>query len=194
MRFAHQISITSKTAAGKTSLVRELRKLLPGDSYRWVSGGSIMRERAAQFGMSIEEFAAHNRLHPEEGHDKWLDGHIATLAEEDGMVCDGRLVHFFMPGAFKVWIECDLATRAGRRHKDESHKEYWRVEREIEKRDQDDEERYTKLYPGCIWQPQQFDLVLDSRSCFPDMLARRLVREHADWLKCNVYEIQPATR
>jgi cytidylate kinase len=183
MFFSRQISITSLTAAGKTTLVRELRKLLGEEPYRWISAGGLMRERAEAHGMTMEEFARHMKLHPEEGHDQWLDGRIAELAGEDGMVSDGRLVHYFMPGAFKVWVECGFETRATRRHRQNPDKPFWQVVREVGDRDHDDEERYRKLYPGCIWKPQQFDLVLDSEHAAPHLLAARLVREHGRWLE-----------
>lgn len=183
--FEHQISITSQTGVGSTSLFKALKVKLEGQPYLWVSGGSLMRERAEQcgFGKDINAFTRHVLEHPEEGHDEWLDRRIAELAQNDWMICESRLSHFFMPEAFKVLLECDSTIRAERRQKDESDKTVEQVLRGIEERDENDKARYTTLYPGCIWEKDQYDLVLSTELLFPQEVAELLLREHARWVK-----------
>lgn len=179
--FRNQISITSKTAVGKTTLLRELKKKLDNLPYRWVSGGALMRARAASLGMTIEEFAVHNHLHPEEGHDRWCDDTIAHFAEHDWVICEGRLPHFFMPRAFKVLLVCNPHTRAARRQGDNSEKPLWQVLRDIEERDRNDAKRYEKLYPECLWPEENFDLVIETDKLSIDGEVELLLGEHRKW-------------
>lgn len=183
MKFEHQISITSLTGAGSSSLVSALGKRLHDQPYRWISGGGLMRERASQLGMSIDEFARYNRKHPEEGHDQWCDESIARMAQSDWMICESRLSHYFMPKAFKVVLECSLGTRARRRQKDQPDRSVADVMQKINERDKNDRMRYELLYPGCMWDVKQFDLLLSSESASPDQLAGYLIEEHDKWVR-----------
>ncbi len=181
--FEHQISITSETGAGKSSLFKALKNKLVDSRYRWVSGGGLFRGKANELGMTVEQFAEYNRLHPEKGYDKWVDGTITKMAESDWMICESRLSHFFMPGAFKVLLKCDINTRAERRQKDFPGKSLEEIRQAIEERDKNDNARYAKLYPGCLWEKEKFDLVLSTEVMSSEVLAGQLVSEYELWQK-----------
>lgn len=183
MKFEHQISITSQTGVGSSSLLKVLREKLGNQPYRFVSGGSLMRERAKSLGMTIDEFALYNREHPEEGHDLWCDQMIAHMAESDWMICESRLSHHFMPGAFKVLLECSIGIRARRRHADQPDRAFQEVLSEMKERDKNDNLRYELLYPGCIWSPKKFDLRLNTEGTLPSKLADYLLEEHEKWVR-----------
>lgn len=192
MRFLHQIAITSETGVGSSSLLKALQKMLEDQPYRWVSGGSLMRQKAAELDMSIERFAEYNRLHPEEGHDHWCDSTIQKMAEEDWLICESRLAHFFLPHALKVLLTCPLGVRAFRRARD-LHKPLHEVVRAIVDRDRNDRERYAVLYPGCLWKHSQFDLVLDTDlHGTPDQIAERLLRIHSTLVDVSTSRIAVA--
>lgn len=179
--FKHQISITSHSGVGSSSLLKALKIKLADTHYRWSSGGELFRKRGYELGMTVEEFAEYNRLHPEEGHDKWIDDTTIKMAEEDWLVYESRLSHFFMPYAFKVLLECSIDTRVGRRQKDFPHMTHAKVKKLIEERDKNDNVRYEKLYPGCIWKKDKYDLVLSTEIMSPQELADLLINEYKKW-------------
>lgn len=189
MAFEHQISITSLTGAGSSSLLTALKSRLRGEPYRWFSGGQLFRELAAKCGMTVEQFTAYCRDHPEGDHDRKLDNQIRDHAKADYMVCEGRLPHFFMPYAYKVILICTLGTRAVRRHRDRPESTLRQVLEEIKLRDRNDRERYALIYPGCIWRPSQFDLIISSDDVenggcgTPNVLADLLVQSHENWMR-----------
>lgn len=181
--FSNQFSITSQTAAGKTTCLKGLREKLEGTApYRWVSGGALMRAKAESLGMTIEEFATFNREHPEEGYDRWLDQTIAVLGQHNWVVCESRLSHVFMPSAFKVLLKCEPMERARRRAKDNDGD----VDKALQKilgRDRDDNERYERLYPGCLWPDSDFDLVIDTtHRSDPCQSVNEILESHRSWL------------
>lgn len=179
----HQISLTSQSGAGSSSTMNALKQLLTAPAWRWMSGGDLMRKYAASKGMSIEELADRARRYPEERHDFWLDQMTQEEAATDWMVCEARLAHYNMPHAFHVYQYCDLETRALRRHRQNPDK-YPTVDvarRAIAERDQDDRERYTKLYEGCLWTLDRYDLVVDSTLLSTEEIALEIVAKHTEW-------------
>ncbi len=187
--FKYQISITSQTGVGKSSLFKVLKNKLVDSRYRWVSAGGLFRGKASELGMTVEQFAEYNRLHPEKGYDKWVDDTITKMAESDWMICESRLSHFFMPRAFKVLLKCDINTRAERRQKDFPDKSLEEICQAIEERDKNDNARYEKLYPGCLWEGEKFDLVLNTEVMSPEVLASQLVSEYELWQKRHKFSL-----
>ena len=191
MAFQNQISITSLTGTGSTSLFKVLQEKLKGEPYRWFSGGELFRARGAELGMSVGQFAAHCLEHPEEEHDRWVDETIQNHAQADWMICESRRAHFSMPHAFKVLLECHIVMRAMRRHRDQKHLSLLQVRREIEERDRNDIRRYASLYPGCLWESKRFDLIIDTAEGEPPQLAEILLSQHERWI-ARMSQLQPA--
>ncbi len=188
-KFSHQISITSQTAAGKTTTVDMLKKELP--QYEFLSVGQLMRglliDVSKKHGLkTIEEFAAFNLKHPEYGYDHWGDSIVHEITiHKNFLVGEGRLVHVFMPHAFHVLLECGLTMRMRRRFEDKVKKDpdikEGDVMMSIFNRDEDDTERYKKLYRGCIWEPSDYDMVVSTEFFTPSEVVSRILFEHSRW-------------
>jgi cytidylate kinase len=186
------ITLTHQTAAGGSSTKEALRKIL-GDVWRYVSSGAIMRQFADAKGMTIEEFAEYNCKHPEEEWDSKCDERVFVYGMEDEVFVEGHLPHPFVPRAFHVLQTCDVVVRTKRRYRDEVEraerenrqpKLWWSVFDEITKRDKDDVARYPLLYPGCMWSPNDFDLVIDSeKDGDSDTLARIILEKQKEWIE-----------
>jgi cytidylate kinase len=191
--FSQQISVTSKTGVGSSTLLKNLKGALGELPFRFVSGGAIMRAFAIQNGMTIEQFAAHNRAHPEEGWDEKCDQRIAAFAQHNFVVAESRLGHAFMPLAFHVLLECDIDVCAQRRYDDlvvkGKNPVLSEVKRDIEQRDDDDDSRYEILYPGCLWHRSDFDLVINTQRMSPPEIVEYVLSEHQKWCasKMKVY-------
>ncbi len=180
-KFPHQISITSKTGAGGTTLLNGLKAHYEKYPYRWVSGGSIMRAFGETRGMQIEEFTTYLRQNPDEGVDIKLDAMTAHFAEQDWVGCESRLSHVFMPGALKVLLVCPLPARAIRCHGRHPNLTVDEVRDKISQRDEDDEVRYSRLYPGCLWPESDFDLVIDTGGEPVEETLRRVIERYEVW-------------
>lgn len=164
---SHLFTITSLTAAGKSSLIDVMRKefSLRGIEMDFVSVGAIMRNYATKSGFSsIEAFSKYNRTHPEAGYDQKCDDFIRGIGEKNYQVIEGRLPHVFVPKGFHIFIDCPLDIRAERRWQGQNPDKLSldEIERLIEQRDKNDQARYETLYPGCSWSYGDFDLVIDS--------------------------------
>lgn len=143
----------------------------------------MMREESHRRAMSIETFAQYNREHPEEGIDKMLDQKNNTLGTHDYVIAEGRLVHIFFPGAFKVYLHCDLDIRALRRAKQIGNSDVSAVKREVQNRDNDDNERYRQLYgSGCLWTPEQYHCVVNSGELSSQDVFEVVLCAHLHWL------------
>lgn len=181
------ITITSETGVGSSSTIQSIKKELEDRKetvIRYVSGGGIMRAFARSKGMTIEQFAEHNLLYPEEGWDKKCDEAIAAYGRQNHTVIEGRLPHVFAPHGFHVLLECDAHIRAQRRH---GHPDYAAmtlqdVEHIILKRDADDRDRYDELYPGSLWLPGHYDLMLSTSIYQSVNIAKLILEGHAHWL------------
>lgn len=187
MKHWHQMSVTAETGVGSSTLLKGLADRFIGKlPYRFVSGGSIMRAKAAELNMTIEEFSAYNKLCPEEGHDVACDQTIARFAEHKHVICEGRLPHFFMPYACHVLLRCNPVVRAERRklQKGFEHLSVVQILEAILKRDADDNARYRAIYgPECIWRQEQFDVVVDSTELSKEVTLAQVVSGYEEWLQ-----------
>ena len=142
-----------------------------------------MRAKAIELGFSnIEAFATYNREHPEARHDVECDMMISKFAEHDYVICEGRLPHAFMPCAFHVLLVCDIEVRANRRQGDFPNLSKGATHTSILKRDDDDEARYGKLYPGTNWPQTDFDLVVDTAAHSKRGVSYLVLDGHCAWL------------
>lgn len=181
------ISITSETAVGSTTTVKLLVERLGAPSVRVLSGGDIMRAFAKERGMKIEDFAKYNREHPEEGWDKRCDDQIVLESQTGNLIVEGRLVHVFAKQSFHVLLTCPFDVRAERRYKDLKYKGYSlsEVREMVSGRDNNDRERYLKLYPGCDWPEEDFDLVVSTETNSPEVVVEKIISGHQSWSKAR---------
>lgn len=183
--YSHQKTITSLTGAGSSTAETRLKEVCTKLPFRFVSVGGIMRTLAEENGMSIEDFAKFNRKHPELGFDKQCDDRVTLFASQNYVIVEGRLPHVFAPRAFHILLKCDLDIRAKRRISQGTHGQA--VEDEVRKlikqRDDDDNARYRKMYPGCLWTEDKYDLVIDTSTTEPGDVVQRILTGHKEWLK-----------
>ncbi len=170
------ITITSDAGVGGTTTLEILKRKLEGLGTRqFVSAGLIMRAFAKEKGKTIEEFVTHAKNHPEEKWDEKVDQRIAELGRNSCVVAEGRLPHIFVPNALHVLLVCSLEVRAKRRHKDLQGSKLEEVTKLIQERDRVDRARYEALYPGSNWEPNKFDLVIDTGITNPEDVAEQIL-------------------
>lgn len=184
------ITITSLTAAGKTSLVEALKIKFESREIKmnFISAGGIMRDIAKESGFSsIEDFARHNRDHPEDNYDKKCDDRVREIGENDNQVIEGRLPHIFVSKGFHIILRCPLEVRAWRRYEYQNPDDLSiaDITQQIAERDDNDQERYKARYPGCIWGECDYDLIIDSAIMTVGEEVRAIVRGWKRWLARN---------
>jgi len=134
------ITVSGVSGAGKTDGARALAKAF---KLRYVSAGEIQRQVAKEKGVSLEEQAETR----EAEIDHLMDKRSLKLAMQGNVVLDGRLTGWAAGkwADVKVWYECPLKVRAKRVAKRDkiSFEESFK---NLEERDEDDREKYFKLY------------------------------------------------
>jgi len=186
MLFSNQFSFFGDTAVGKTKTVAALAELL---GLEVVSASKMMLEFAKKLKMTREEFARHNKNHPEQGWDKKCDTVLCKRAEENGLILDGRLASMFAPKSYRIRVVChDYSTRAKRRQKDQdyAHETVEELERKIRERDHIDFERYPLLYSDYRRSIREdFDLEVDTLIDRTPEIIEQILKGHDRWLQQN---------
>ena len=149
------VTIGGEVASGKTTLARELASRL---GFRHISAGAIMREMAAEQGLSLIEFSAYAESHPEV--DREIDDRQKKLASRGDCVVEGRLSAYFTPADFKVWLTAELSERA-RRARVRGDREA-DIAAAIKVREASERKRYKKFYNIDLSDMSVYDLVLDT--------------------------------
>ncbi len=186
--FSDQITITSESGVGGSSTLTSLGiNFLQDRRIRLVGAGAIMRGFAKERGMSIEDFTLYCKNHPSGDYDRRCDAEIAGYGSQNHTVIEGRLPHVFAPHGFHVLLTCPLPVRARRRHRDPEYSQMSipMIKFLIKKRDQDDKERYEKIYPGCMWPVNHFDLTLGTEILSIDDVTKRIIMAHSQWKRDN---------
>lgn len=178
------ITITSETGVGGTTTEQALHALLP--HYKFVTVSDIMEDIAKGLGMDKGQLAQYNYDHPEAGYDKLCDERVASFRLERNVGVGGRLPHVFIPGAFHVLLTCPVGIRAERRHPDLLKKglkiTFEKVLADIVERDKNDNARYAILYPGCLWQKEDYDFYRSTDRGPGEDVARLILERHRLWL------------
>lgn len=148
--------------------------------YTFMSTGDIFRQFAADAWLSVYEFEA-QVASKDLSFDIRLDNETQKYGKEnDKFVFESRLAWYFIPDAFKVYVDCDVNERYRRIHE----REGWTIEYIKEKntkRETGVTTRYNELYPDAHYPPEKtnFDLVVDSAKYKPheiiDMIEKKII-------------------
>jgi len=163
------ITLTGLPGAGKTTLAKLLSEQM---HLKWYSMGDIRGQMAAKHGMTIDEF---NELGMKEDFtDKEVDAYQKNLGEtEDNFVADGWMSWYFIPHAFKIFIDVNLDEGARRVFKERRHEkskdepEYTSLEETkkiLQNRIENSRARYQKYYGVDYLNRTNYDLIIDTTS------------------------------
>jgi len=113
------ISISGKPGSGKTTIAKMLAEKL-GYQYHYI--GEIMRKKAREKGMTLEEYG--KLCENDASFDKEADEYQRELGKkENNFVIQGRTSFYFIPHSIKIYLDIDLQEGAKRIFKDLKNRE-----------------------------------------------------------------------
>jgi cytidylate kinase len=150
------ITVSGLSGTGKTTIAEAIANEF---NLRHVSVGEIFRELANKRGIKLEELP---KLREHE-IDYEADKETLKLARQGGVVLNGRLTGW-VAGAnadVRILVTCDLAVRAKRVAK-RDNKSIEAAKRDVEARDNADNQLYREIYGVEVEHYTVYDFVLDN--------------------------------
>ncbi len=168
------ITITGRLGSGKSTVAKLIAEQ---HNFTYYSTGTIMRELAAEAGLSICDY--NKMIVDDPTEDRKIDDRtreVAIARRDEDMVFDSRMAWFFAPDTFKVYVTVDPAVAAARVKIDprpgEPNSEV-EIYCELEERSKVEQTRFIKFYGegADYYDWQNFNLIVDSTTRTADEVA-----------------------
>lgn len=164
------ISISGKPGSGKSTIAEKLAQVL---GYKRYYMGEIWRNKAKEKGLTLVEILKLG----EKDHsiDIEVDKHLSEIGKkEDNLVVEGRTAYHFIPHSLKIFLEVEEKVGARRVFEDFKINRMRNEARQVDNIDdvleinrermKSDEKRYREIYGIDVFNPVNFDFVLDTTS------------------------------
>lgn len=176
------ITLTGNLGSGKSTICKILESEY---SYEIYSTGTVQRKLAEELGISVLEM--NQLMCKDRKYDTMIDEKTIKISKENkdkAIVFDSRLAWNFVNPSFKVFLSVSLAVAAERVYGDNrgNVEKYTSVEdakNQLKLRAETEKVRYKDIYNLDYFNFTNYNLVLDSTYCTPDLLASIIVKEAA---------------
>lgn len=173
------ITMGWKAWSGKWTVSKLLAKEL---GYEIVSIGDMKRKLAAEMWINIIEF---NKMwdDPQKSaeFDLKYEEYQKGLNLSDNIILDSRLGFYAQPKAFKILLDVDEEVAWERIFKAERDTDKQTTKKhainEVKERNSSDEARYQKLYNVDLWNPNNYNLVIDTSERTPEEVLDIILNE-----------------
>lgn len=175
------VTLTGNLGSGKSTL----SKILEAEyGYEIFSTGKVIRQIADEQGVSVLEM--NKLMEKDHKYDHMIDDTTARISREQKdkkLLFDSRLAWNFVEESFKVFLSVSLPVAASRVLADASRgavESYASVEEcmaGLKERAATEDRRYKEIYGIEYFNYSNYNLVLDSSDCAPEILAKILVEE-----------------
>lgn len=170
------IALCGTAGSGKSTVAKLLVEKL---GFRHYAMGALRRQKAQERGLTLDEY---NRLgETDPTTDQELDEMVKHLGEtEDNFIIESRTAWHFIPHSFKVMLTVDPQEGARRIVQDLKNENgrnehpYQTLEEALaglQARKDSDEKRYLTYYQIGVYNPKNYDLVIDTTSRSAEQVA-----------------------
>jgi len=174
------ITLTGNLGSGKSTICKILQDKYGFEIY---STGKVQRQLAQEMGLTVLEM--NQLMCSDSKYDSMIDDATTRLAKENqdkNIVFDSRLAWHFVEESFKVFLMVSLDVAAERVMSDnrgavESYKSVEDARDQLAKRAENENARYKDLYNVEYFNFENYNLVLDSTYCTPEVIVEVLMRE-----------------
>ena len=174
------ITMWWKAGSGKGTVSKLLADKL---WYEIVSIGDMKRKLAAEMWINIIEF---NKMWDDPKNAKEFDlkyeEYQKSLKLTDNIILDSRLGFYAQPKAFKILLDVDEEVAwerifKAKRETDKNTTKKHAID-EVKERNSGDEARYMKLYNVDLWNPNNYNLVIDTSERTPEEVLQIILDEY----------------
>lgn len=173
------------TIAGPHGSGRSTQARFIADTYdlRYVSAGTLFRERAEELGLSLEEMS--RRVAMEQDFDNYLDSRTKEESRRGGVVIDATLSGWMAEKPdLRIHLRCPLEERV-RRIAEREGRALEEVERETRFREENELRRFRELYGVDLEDLSVYDLVVNTGFFEADGVSRILKKVIDEYLTCR---------
>ncbi len=194
MEKKHIITISGKPGSGKSSTADKVAELL---SYTRYSSGDMVRNLLAREHMTLAEY--NEKASSDNSLDEKIDVMLRNLRTKNDIVVDSRLGFYWIPESFKVYLDLDIQIATVRIFKDavsnngrtkggELADSLTVVARQVKTRMESEQQRFKNLYGVDPYNPEHFDLVIDTSRHSPQTVALTVFDSYRRWLKTTSWK------
>jgi len=185
------ITIAGSLGAGKSSTAKKVAQAL---GFRHFSSGDLFRKIAAERGESVE--ATNLSAEVQKDIDFKVDNLLKKMGRtEEKLVIDSRMAWHWMPDSFKVFLALDTDSAAERIFNDVQSKRRLSedastlsdVRTSIERRFASEQKRYLALYGVDPTDPNNFDLVINTKENSLDAVVDTVLKAYAVWRESKAH-------
>ena len=175
------ITLTGNLGSGKSTISRILEEKY---GYEIFSTGKVIRKIALEHNVAVLEM--NKIMEADHQYDHMIDDTTARISKENpdkDILFDSRLAWNFVEKSFKVFLSASVDVAAKRvmqdekRGKVEVYASLEEAKQKLTDRVITEDRRYRDIYGIEYLNPLNYNLVLDSTECSPDVLARILIDE-----------------
>ncbi|MCK4429413.1 MAG: cytidylate kinase family protein [Candidatus Aenigmarchaeota archaeon] len=149
------ITLSGQVGAGKSSVGKELAKKL---NYKYLVTGEIFKKMAKEKNMDLNEF-----LKYADANQDIIDKEVDNKQKQAGAntILDSRMGFYFANPELKIWVKAGMDIRIKRIMKRDGPAEK-ESERHIVEREEEEKERYMRMYSVNIFDMENYDLIIDT--------------------------------
>lgn len=194
MEKKHIITISGKPGSGKSSTADKVAEML---NYSRYSSGDMVRNLLARQRLTLAEY--NEQAANDHALDEKVDEFLRKLSKKENVVIDSRLGFYWIPDSFKVYLDLDIQIATVRIFKDamdnnmrtkggEFANSLDIVAKQVKLRMETEQDRFKNLYGVDPYNPEHFDLVIDTSRHSPQTVALTVFDTYRRWLKTTKWK------
>lgn len=174
------VTVAGPHGSGRSTQAKLLSEEL---GLRYVSAGTLFRERARELGLTLEE--ASRKASEDRDFDNYLDRRTREEAARGGVVIDATLSGWMSDGAdLRIYLSCPLEERV-RRIAEREGRPIPEVLEETRFREANELVRFREFYGVDLGDLSVYDLVVNTGLFDADAVSRILKNVVAEYLRCR---------